>query len=164
MSTVGSDQSPHPEELKKPGWDNSFVDSTGASVPFGSPGIETVVPLMYSEGVVKRGFPIWWLARVMSENPARIFGIYPRKGVIQPGSDADLLIIDPSVEKTITSADHISNAGYTPYEGWVQKGEPWMTLVRGKVVMKEGELVQEPGYGEFISAGSPVPPVAGPVR
>ena len=83
VSIVASDHSPHPRELKQPGWDNIFVDSNGTSIPFGSPGIETIVPLMYSEGVVKRGLPIWWLARVMAENPARIFGIYPRKGVIQ---------------------------------------------------------------------------------
>ena len=62
------------------GWENIFVTPEGASVPFGSPGVETIVSLMYSEGVVKRGLPIWWLARVMSENPARIFGLYPRKG------------------------------------------------------------------------------------
>jgi len=101
-SIVGSDHSPHPQELKQVGWDNIFVTPEGASVPFGSPGVETIVSLMYSEGVVKRGLPIWWLARVMAENPARIFGLYPRKGVIQVGSDADLLIIDPPRE-TVSS-------------------------------------------------------------
>jgi len=85
-SIVSSDHSPHPQELKQVGWDNIFVTPDGASVPFGSPGLETIVSLTYSEGVVKRGLPIWWLARVMSENPARIFGLYPRKGVIQVGS------------------------------------------------------------------------------
>ncbi len=164
VSCIGSDHSPASKEQKDRGWENIYVASDGTPIPFGAPSVETLVPLVYSEGVAKRGLPLTWMARVLAENPARIFGIYPRKGVIRPGSDADLLIIDPSVEKTVTSADHISNAGYTPYEGWTQKGEPWMTLVRGKVVMKEGELVQEPGYGEFISAGSPVPPVAGPVR
>ena len=77
-SIVSSDHSPHPWELKQVGWDNIFVTPEGASVPFGSPGLETIVSLMYSEGVVKRGLPIWWLARVMSENPARIFGLFPR--------------------------------------------------------------------------------------
>ena len=102
-SIVSSDHSPHPQELKQVGWDNIFVTPEGASVPFGSPGLETIVSLTYSEGVVKRGLPIWWLARVMSENPARIFGLYPRKGVIQVGSDADLLIMDPQTDRVITA-------------------------------------------------------------
>ena len=65
-SIVASDHAPYPPELKKPGWDNIFVTPDGASVPFGSPGMETILSLMYSEGVVRRGLPIWWLARVMS--------------------------------------------------------------------------------------------------
>jgi dihydroorotase-like cyclic amidohydrolase len=93
VSIVASDHAPYPQELKQVGWDNIFVDAEGWSVPFGSPGVETIVPLMYSEGVVKRGLPIWWLARALSENPARIYGLYPRKEVIQVGSDADLLIL-----------------------------------------------------------------------
>ena len=80
ISLVASDHAPHPQELKRPGWENIFVLPDGASVPFGSPGVETLAPLMYSEGVVKRGLPIWWLARAMAENPARIFGLYPREG------------------------------------------------------------------------------------
>jgi dihydropyrimidinase len=160
---VGSDHSPHPEELKKPGWDNIFVDSTGASVPFGSPGIETVAPLIYSEGVVKRGFPIWWLARVMSENPARIFGLYPRKGVIQAGSDADLLILDPGADRVVTAKDHHSNAGYTLFEGWKVSGRPWMTLLRGQVLLNQGQLEQKPGYGQFLTCEGPTTPLGGPV-
>ena len=163
ISLVGSDHSPHPEELKKPGWDNIFVDSTGASVPFGSPGIETVAPLIYSEGVVKRGFPIWWLARVMSENPARIFGLYPRKGVIQAGSDADLLILDPGADRVVTAKDHHSNAGYTLFEGWKVSGRPWMTLLRGQVLLNQGQLEQKPGYGQFLTCEGPTTPLGGPV-
>ncbi len=164
VSIVSSDHAPHPQELKRPGWDNIFVDADGMSIPFGSPGIETVVALMYSEGVVKRGLPIWWLARVMSENPARIFGLYPRKGTIQVGSDADLLIIDPYEDRVVTAKDHLSNAGYSLFEGWPISGRPWMTLLRGKVLLNQGKLEQKPGYGEFLSCEGPRGPLGGPVR
>ena len=163
-SIVSSDHSPHPWELKQVGWNNIFVTREGASVPFGSPGLETIVSLMYSEGVVKRGLPIWWLARVMSENPARIFGLFPRKGVIQVGSDADLLILDPQGDRIITARDHQSNAGYTLFEGWEVQGRPWMTLLRGKVLLNDGKLEQSPGVGRFIESGSPRSPMGGPVR
>ena len=163
-SIIASDHAPHPQELKQPGWDNIFVDSEGLSVPFGSPGVETLVPLMYSEGVVKRGMPIWWLARVMAENPARIFGLYPRKGVIQVGSDADLLILDPEGDRVVTSRDHLSNAGYTLFEGWQIKGRPWMTLLRGKVLLNQNTLEQQPGFGKFLPCQEPRAPVGGPVQ
>ena len=163
-SIVSSDHSPHPQELKQVGWDNIFVTPEGASVPFGSPGLETIVSLTYSEGVVKRGLPIWWLARVMSENPARIFGLYPRKGVIQVGSDADFLLIDSQTDRVITAKDHQSNAGYTLFEGWEVKGTPWMTLLRGQVLLNQGNLEQQPGYGEFLACEGPRSPIGGPVR
>ena len=163
-SIVSSDHSPHPQELKQVGWDNIFVTPEGASVPFGSPGLETIVSLTYSEGVVKRGLPIWWLARVMSENPARIFGLYPKKGVIQVGSDADVLIIDPQTDRIITAKDHQSNAGYTLFEGWQVSGTPWMTLLRGQVLLNQGNLEQRPGYGQFLACEGPRSPIGGPVR
>ena len=145
------------------GWDNIFLTPEGNSVPYGSPGVETLVPLMYSEGVVKRGLPIWWLARVMAENPARVFGLFPQKGTIQVGSDADLLIIDPKGDSIVTSKDHISNGGYTLFEGWRVNGRPWMTLLRGKVLLKDGKLKQKPGYGRFLASGAPTTPLGGPV-
>ncbi len=119
---------------------------------------------MYSEGVVKRGLPITWLARVMAENPARIFGLYPRKGTIRVGADADLTIWDPAGETTIQAAQHLGIAGFTPYEGWTVQGRPWMTLLRGQTLLSEGRLRQEPGYGRYLSRTSPRPPVAGAVR
>ena len=162
-SIVASDHAPYPPELKKPGWDNIFVTPDGASVPFGSPGMETILSLMYSEGVVRRGLPIWWLARVMSENPARIFGLYPRKGTIQVGSDADLLIMDPGGDRGITAKDHYSNAGYTLFEGWQVSGRPWMTLLRGQVLLNQGKLEQQPGFGRFLECEGPRAPIGGPV-
>jgi dihydropyrimidinase len=119
---------------------------------------------MYSEGVVQRGLPIWWMARALAENPARIFGLYPRKGVIRVGSDADLLIYDPSPKRSIRAAEHFSKTGYTLFEGWEAEGRPWMTFLRGKVLLNQGQLEQQPGYGQFIPAGSPIPPIAGRVK
>ena len=163
ISIVASDHAPHPKELKQLGWDNIFLTPEGNSVPYGSPGVETLVPLMYSEGVVKRGLPIWWLARVMAENPARVFGLFPQKGTIQVGSDADLLIIDPKGDTIVSSKDHLSNAGYTLFEGWQVKGRPWMSMLRGKVLLKDGKLEQKPGYGKFLACGGPNAPLGGPV-
>ena len=163
ISSIGSDHAPTSQESKEPGWQNIFRSPDGQPIPFGAPSIETLVPLVYSEGVAKRGLPIWWMARVLAENPARIFGLYPRKGVIQPGSDADLLIIDPKPSTTIHAADHHSTTGYTPYEDWEVRGKPWMTMLRGRILLNGGELEQPPGYGQFIAAGGPTPPIGGRV-
>jgi dihydropyrimidinase len=164
ISCVASDHAPASQELKQPGWKNIFVGPSGAVIPFGSPGIETLVPLMYSEGVVKRGFPIWWMARALAENPARIFGLYPRKGTIQVGSDADLLLLDPTPHRTIRAGEHFSKTGYTLFEGWEVHGKPWMTLLRGRVLLNQGKLDQQPGYGQFLPASSPLPPIGGRVK
>jgi dihydropyrimidinase len=164
ISCVASDHAPASQELKQPGWENIFLGPNGAVIPFGSPGLETLVPLMYSEGVVKRGFGIAWMARALAENPARIFGLYPRKGTIRVGSDADLLLLDPTPTRTIRAAEHVSKTGYTLFEGWEVHGKPWMTLLRGRVLLNQGKLEQQPGYGQFLAAGSPVPPIGGRVK
>jgi len=150
--------------LKEPGWKNIFVDPSGAPIPFGSPSVETLVPLTYSEGVVKRGLPLSWMARVLAENPARIFGLYPKKGAIRVGADADLSIIDPDADATIRVADHHGMAGWTLYEGWKVRGRPWMTLLRGEVLLNRGTLEQAPGYGRYLPCGKPAPPLGGAVR
>ena len=164
IATVASDHSPRVPSAKEPGWKNIFVDADGKPIPFGAPSLETLVPLVYSEGVVKRGLPITWLARVLAENPARIFGLYPRKGAIRVGSDADLTIWDPEGETTIEAIHHLGVAGFTPYEGWTVRGRPWMTLVRGQVMLNDRRLEQKPGYGRYLSRTSPQPPLGGAVR
>jgi len=164
IATVGSDHAPRAKALKEPGWKNIFVDPGGKPIPFGSPSVETMVPLMYSEGVVKRGLPLSWMARALAENPARIFGLYPKKGAIRVGADADLLLIDPAEETTVSVADHRGMAGWTLYEGWKVHGRPWMTLLRGEVLLNQGKLERSPGYGRYLHRGRPLPPLAGPVR
>jgi len=149
---------------KEPGRTNIFVDKEGKPIPFGAPSLETLVPLMWSEGVVNRGLPVTWMARVMAENPARIFGLYPRKGVVRVGADADLTIWDPAPLWTIQQKQHLGIAGFTPYEGWAARGRPWMTLLRGQVLLNGGNLEQKPGTGRFLPRTSPMAPLGGAVR
>jgi dihydroorotase-like cyclic amidohydrolase len=104
------------------------------------------------------------MARVLAENPARIFGLYPRKGAIRVGADADLTIIDPEPETTITVSDHKGIAGWTLYEGWKARGRPWMTLLRGEVLLDQGRLVRPAGYGQFLRRGAPMAPLGGAAR
>ena len=165
IANVASDHAPRVPAAKEPGRKNIFVDAEGKPIPFGAPSLETLVPLMWSEGVVKRGLPPTWFARVLSENPARIFGLYPRKGAIRIGADADLTIWDPAPEWTIEKTKHLGIAGFTPYEGWQVRGRPYMTLVRGQVVLNpQGELEQKPGYGRYLARTGPQPPLGGSVR
>jgi len=165
IATVASDHAPRVPAVKEPGRKNIFVDPEGKPIPFGAPSLETLVPLTYSEGVVKRGLPITWLARVLAENPARIFGLYPKKGVIRPGADADLTIWDPDPAWTIQKSHHLGIAGFTLYEGWQVRGRAWMTLVRGQVMLTPtGELEQKPGYGRYLACAGPRPPLGGAVR
>ncbi len=144
IAVIGSDHSAHSRETKKPGYTNIF------DAWFGCPAIETMLPVMYSEAVVKRGLPPWFLARRLSENPARVFGVYPQKGVIQVGSDADLVIVDPRKEMTIRAKEQHTNADYSLYEGWKVKGVPVLSLLRGQVLLKDGQLMQKPGCGRYI--------------
>ena len=144
IAVIGSDHSAHSRETKKPGYTNIF------DAWFGCPGIETNLPLMYSEAVSKRGLPPWFLARKLSENPARIFGLYPRKGVIQVGSDADLVIIDPQKEMTIRAGEQHTKSDYSLFEGWKIKGVPVLSLLRGQVLLQDGRLMQNRGCGRYI--------------
>ncbi len=159
IATVASDHSPRRKAQKEPGWQNIFVDPEGKPIPFGSPSLETLVPLMWSEGVVRRGLSPTWMARVMAENPARIFGLYPRKGAIRIGGDADLTVIDPDAEGTITASDHKGIGGWTLYEGWKVRGRVAMTVLRGEVLVSDGQLQQRPGFGRFLERGRPLAPL-----
>jgi dihydropyrimidinase len=87
---------------------------------------------------------------VFSTNPAKVMGLYPRKGVIAPGSDADVVVWDPDVQRTIT-IDALHHEGdYSPWEGWDVVGWPTMTVRRGEIVVEDGELLARPGSGRFV--------------
>ena len=116
----------------------------------GFPGTATMLPIVLSEGYHKRGLSLQRIAQVLSENPAKIFNIYPQKGSFLVGSDADLTVVDLEMVRTVKASELGSFADYSLYEGWELKGWPVMTMVRGEVVMDSGKLAGEPGFGEFI--------------
>jgi dihydropyrimidinase len=118
--------------------------------PNGAPGVETRVPLLFSEGVSKGRISINKFVEVISTNPAKIFGLYPRKGTIAVGSDADIVLIDPNKEVLLSKEILHENVDYTPYEGIKLKGYPVLTMIRGKVVAEENKFVGEIGYGRFV--------------
>ena len=117
----------------------------------GFPGIATMLPVLLSHGVNQDRITIEKVAEVTSYNTARIFGMYPKKGTIEPGSDADLTIVDLDIEKKVTPDLLQSFSDYTIYDGHKLKGWPVMTIVRGSIVMEEGQVDNKAvGYGEFV--------------
>ncbi len=140
IQTVASDHAPKIKDV-----DGDFLEQ-----PFGSPQIETVLPLTYDGGVNKGHISVVRLVQVLCENPARIFGLYPKKGTIAVGSDADLVVYDPTREFTIRADNQHSNVGYTLYEGRSVLGWPEMSFQRGRRLLWQGEVVAEPGQGQFL--------------
>jgi dihydropyrimidinase len=117
----------------------------------GFPGVATMLPVLLSHGVNEDRISIDKVAELTSYNTARIFGMYPKKGTIQPGSDADLTIVDLDLEKTVTPELLQSYSDYTIYDGWKLRGWPLMTIVRGKIIMEDGQVANEAlGHGEFV--------------
>jgi len=146
ISAVASDQAAFTLEHKRMGKD-SFD-----KVPNGLPGMEFRVPILFSEGVQKGRISINRMAAVTSTNVAKIFGLYPKKGAIQVGSDADLVIIDPKAEKKITIDDCPYKIDWSPFDGMKLQGSPVMTISKGKVVAENGKFVGKAGAGEFVKA------------
>jgi dihydroorotase-like cyclic amidohydrolase len=127
------------------------------AAPPGSPGVETLLPIMLSEGVNKGRITLETLVEILCTNNARVFDIYPQKGTLAIGSDADLVILDLEKKAELGAAkQHYALSDYSPYEGWEVTGWPVLTMVRGRVVVKDGERVAEPGWGRYIprSVGS----------
>jgi len=119
--------------------------------PNGAPGVEPRMGLIYSEGVSKKRISINKFVEITSTNPAKLFGLYPRKGTIAVGCDGDLVILDPHKKLTITKTMLHENVDYTPYEGIELIGYPELTMIRGTIVAKNNEFIGPKGYGNFIS-------------
>jgi dihydropyrimidinase len=132
-------------------------DAGFAYVPNGVPGLETRLPILFSEGVQKGRIELTRFVALTAANPARMYGLYPKKGTIAVGADADIAIWDESREVTIANADLHHNVDYTPYEGMQVKGWPVLTLSRGEVVCEEGKPVGRPGRGQFLACAKPEP-------
>ena len=116
----------------------------------GHNGIETRLPVAFTKFVAERGMPLPRFAAITSTNAARILGLYPQKGVIAPGSDADLVLFDPGVTKTLTLADLHADADYSIWEGFTCRGYPVMTILRGKVIVDHGALVGSSSAGRWV--------------
>lgn len=119
----------------------------------GMPGIELRMPLLFSEGVGKGRIDINQFVALTASNPAKLYGMYPRKGTIAVGADADIAIWDPDKDVTVTYDILHDAAGYTPYEGMQLKGWPVTVLSRGRIAVDKGELKIERGSGQFLARG-----------
>ena len=151
IQTVGTDHCPFFYEKEKQLGKDDFTKAPG-----GAPGVEARMQILFSEGVNKGRFDLQQYANMMSTNPAKLFGMYPKKGVLKVGSDADIVLFDPDKEETITWEKLHENVDYKPYEGLKVKGAPILTISRGKIVAKDGEFVGRAGDGQFVKRGLPI--------
>jgi dihydropyrimidinase len=133
------------------------VDAPFAKLPNGLPGVETRLPLLFSEGVSKGRIDLPTFVALAATNAAKLYGLYPRKGTIAVGSDADLAIWNKDREVVITNEILHHNCDYTPYEGMPVRGWPEVVISRGEVVVEEGKLLAQPGRGQFLRCDRPRP-------
>lgn len=147
IDAIASDHAPYTMKEKEPGWTNIFEAKSGG------PGVETTLTLLLdcvNKGMISLGR----LVEVFAANPARILGLYPRKGAIEIGADADLVIVDMNREAKIDAQSLHSKQKISLFDGMKTQGVPVMTLVRGKVVMEEGQILTKPGTGRFVSGNT----------
>ncbi|MFQ5857317.1 MAG: dihydropyrimidinase [Anaerolineae bacterium] len=143
IDVISTDHCAYPQERRLE--DNDFRSASP-----GVPGVETRLMLMYTAGVAAGRISVNRLVQLLGTNPARIFGLYPRKGTLTPGADADVVIYDPREAWTLTDDDLHSNAGFTPYAGMAIQGRVRTTISRGHIVWHEGEFRGDPGHGRFL--------------
>ena len=151
IQTVGTDHCPFFYGKEKQMGRDDFTKAPG-----GAPGVEARMTILFSEGVSRGRFGLEQFAQMTATNPAKLFGMYPKKGVLRPGSDADVVIFDPSQVDVITWDKLHENVDYTPYEGLEVKGVPQLTISRGKVVARDGVFVGKAGDGQFVRRGLPM--------
>ena len=145
IDIIGSDHAPYTKEEKERGSEDIFTP------PAGFPGLSTRLPLLFT--AVKEGkMELDRMVELICENPARVFGLYPKKGTIALGSDADFVIFDPDKKDVISRNKMFTKCRDSAlvYDGWEVYGKPEKTIVRGKVVFDDGEITVSPGYGEII--------------
>lgn len=129
-------------------WQGDFTQ-----LPFGLPGVETLLPLMYTACVHQKGISLHRLLSMLTYQPAKIYGLYPRKGTIAIGSDADLVIFDPDQQVKLDYHNLQTNCDYSPYQGMELHGMPVMTISRGQIVAKDSKFIGQVGHGQFIPRG-----------
>jgi dihydropyrimidinase len=155
LSTLSSDHAPYRYDAS--GKLPHGHQTTFKQIANGMPGLELRLPLMYSEGVRKGRLTLAQFVALTSTNHARMYGLYPRKGTLAVGSDADIAIWDPERKVTVRYADLHDNAGYCPYEGRELTGWPVTVISRGDVIVDNGSLHAQRGRGKFIARGTPEP-------
>lgn len=143
LALVATDHCAFTRDQKR--WKGSFRD-----LPYGLPGVETLLPLLYSEGVAGGKIPLETLPRLLAEGPARIFGLYPRKGTLATGGDADIVIFDPDREWKISGRALGMPTDFSPYQGRTVNGKVTATISRGEVIFEEGVFKGKTGRGIFI--------------
>ena len=121
--------------------------------PNGAPGVEERLPLLYSEGVAKGRITLPQLVRLACTQPSRLYGLYPRKGTLQPGADADVVILDPNGTRTLTQSALHSAADYTCYEGMELAGRIDLVLSHGEVIVKDNQFLGRKGAGRYLKRG-----------
>jgi dihydropyrimidinase len=119
-------------------------------IPMGLPGLETLLPLVYTKGVLEKRITIEEMCRKLSTNPAEIMGLAPRKGALTVGADADVAIIHPTKRLTVDPATMETNADWSPYEGWELAGFSRTTISRGEVIVDEYKVVGREGRGQWL--------------
>jgi dihydropyrimidinase len=153
LDSVGTDHCPFTFEQKKMGKDNFTM------IPNGAAGVEDRLQILYTYGVTEGRFDVQRLVELGSTNPARIFGLYPRKGTIAVGADADLVLYDPTATGTRSAKTHFSKADRNIFEGFPVKGKPTTVIANGRVQFADGKLKVEKGAGRFV-ARKPTPRVS----
>src|SRR5581483_1667089 len=123
--------------------------------PNGGPGLENRLQLIHHFGVREGRISLNRMAELLCTNPAKLFGLYPRKGTLAVGSDADIVVFDPEKRVAISAATHHSRADYNLYEGTEVQGSPETVLLRGNVIVDGDRLLARPGSGRFIKRARP---------
>ncbi len=145
IQTVGTDHAPFDFAGQKEMGRDDFT-----KIPNGIPALEDRINLLYTYGVKRGKIDLHTMVNVASTQPARLFGLFPRKGTIQPGADADLVVYDPAYRGKLSAATQSMNLDYNAYEGWEIEGRPSVVTLRGEVAVREGEFIGTPGRGQFL--------------
>ena len=148
LDTVATDHCPFNYQVEKQAGANDFT-----ACPNGAPGVEERFRVMYSEGVAKRRISLTQFVKYLCTNPARMYGLYPQKGTLLPGSDADIVIFDPQKSRILTHDDMHSAVDYTCYEGMKVQGDIDLVMQRGNVIVKDNQFLGKRGDGRYLKRG-----------
>ena len=145
VNTVATDHAPFDFKTQKPMGQADFT-----RIPNGIPALEDRVNLLYTYGVATGKIDLHTFVNVASTQAAKLFGLFPRKGTIQPGADADLVVYDPGYRGSISAETQAMNVDYSAFEGWKLQGRPSVVTVRGEVAVRDGQFTGTPGRGKFL--------------